>query len=483
MVSLAREAPGDCELLMGNEAIARGALEAGAQVATGYPGTPASEIVGSLAQVADETGMYVEWSTNEKVATEVAAAASFAGLRAFSAMKTAGLNVALDFLTHLNYSGLGKNGGGLVIAICDDPEGHSSGDEADSRWIANSEGIPLLEPDSPEEAKEMTKWAFELSEEFNGFFLVRSTTRVSLSSGPVTLGKIPPMERKAYFDTSQCISPYLAKLHHVNVLERLEKVAKVFEKSSFNRYQGPEKPELLIICSGVGSRYSLDVPVLFNQYGLAEIWDQEYSAVGVKHISAGAWDPCHFATKDPINSLADLQGKRVFTFPTAGRFLTQFGVVPVTLPWEDIETAVQTGELDGIAWSGITEDYTVGWADVTNYFLTNNISGAWAGSFFANMDRWNELPDNMKELLKVCMDQSHYYRQWWYWGGEANLRVNGDKMKLTTIPDAEWAQVEAAAVVFWDEIAAESETKAKVVEIFRKYNSDMQKAGRPYRYS
>ena len=230
------------------------------------------------------------------------------------------------------------------------------------------------------------------------------------------------------------------------------------------------------------SRYSLDVPVLFNQYGLNEIWDAEYSAVGVKHISAGAWDPCHFATKDPINSLEDLKGKRVFTFPTAGRFLTQFGVVPVTVPWEDIEVAVQTGELDGIAWSGITEDYTVGWADVTNYFLTNNISGAWAGSFFANMDRWNELPEHLRTMLQMAMDQSHYYRQWWYWGGEASLRVNGTKMQLTTIPDEEWAQVENAAVAFWDEIAAESETKAKVVEIFRQYNADMQKAGRPYRY-
>ncbi|MEM7250211.1 MAG: TRAP transporter substrate-binding protein [Pseudomonadota bacterium] len=231
------------------------------------------------------------------------------------------------------------------------------------------------------------------------------------------------------------------------------------------------------------SRYSLDVPVLFNQYGLNEIWDAEYSKVGVKHISAGAWDPCHFATKDPIRSLNDLKGKRVFTFPTAGRFLAQFGVVPVTLPWEDIEVAVQTGELDGIAWSGITEDYTVGWADVTNYFLTNNISGAWAGSFFANMERWNELPENLKELLKVCMDQSHYYRQWWYWGGEASLRVNGKKMQLTSIPDAEWAKVEAAAVKFWDEIAKESPVKANVVEIFKKYNADMEKAGRPYRYS
>ncbi|MEP0232556.1 MAG: TRAP transporter substrate-binding protein [Roseibium sp.] len=230
------------------------------------------------------------------------------------------------------------------------------------------------------------------------------------------------------------------------------------------------------------SRYSLDVPVLFNQYGLNEIWDAEYSKVGVKHLSAGSWDPCHFATKDPIRSLADLKGKRVFTFPTAGRFMSQFGVVPVTLPWEDIEVAVQTGELDGIAWSGITEDYTVGWADVINYFLTNNISGAWAGSFFANQERWNELPDHLKTLLQLAMDSSHYYRQWWYWGGEANLRVEGTKMELTTIPDEEWATVEEAAIKFWDEIAAESETKAKVVEIFKKYNADMQKAGRPYRY-
>lgn len=231
------------------------------------------------------------------------------------------------------------------------------------------------------------------------------------------------------------------------------------------------------------SRYSLDVPVLFNDYGLAEIWDEEYSKVGVKHLSAGAWDPCHFATKDPIRSLDDLKGKRVFTFPTAGRFMSQFGVVPVALPWEDIEVAAQTGELDGIAWSGITEDYTVGWADVTNYFLTNNISGAWAGSFFANMDSYNKLPDRLKELLKLTMDSSHYYRQWWYWGGEARLRTEGSKMELTTIPDAEWAQVEKAAREFWDEIAEESETKAKVVKILREYNEAMEKAGRPYRYT
>ena len=232
------------------------------------------------------------------------------------------------------------------------------------------------------------------------------------------------------------------------------------------------------------TRYSLDVPTLFHHYGLNDIWKEAYDEVdGVTWLSAGAWDPCHFATKEPIRSLADLKGKRVFTFPTAGKFLSRFGVVPVTLPWEDIEVAVQTGELDGIAWSGITEDYTVGWANVTQYFLTNNISGAWCGSYFANKDKWAELPDDLKELFKLCMDSSHYYRQHWYWGGEAKLRVGGDKLKLTSIPDEEWAQVEAKAREFWDEVAKEGEVQAKVVKIIKEYNAVMDKAGRPYRYT
>jgi TRAP-type mannitol/chloroaromatic compound transport system substrate-binding protein len=230
-------------------------------------------------------------------------------------------------------------------------------------------------------------------------------------------------------------------------------------------------------------RYSLDVPVLFEQYGLREIWEEAYGEVeNVTWLSAGAWDPCHFNTVKPIRSLEDLKGIRVFTFPTAGKFLSRFGVVPVTLPWEDIEVAVQTGELDGVAWSGITEDYTVGWADVTDYFLTNNISGAWIGSYFANTERWNEVPEHLKTLFKLCMDSSHYYRQYWYWGGEAHLRTKGTKLKLTTIPDEEWKTVEDAALKFWDEIAAKSPRSAKVVKIFKEYNATMAKAGPPYRY-
>ncbi len=231
------------------------------------------------------------------------------------------------------------------------------------------------------------------------------------------------------------------------------------------------------------SRYSLDVPALFHHYGLKEIWEEAYGEIpGVTWLGSGAWDPCNFVTRDPIRSLEDLRGKRVFTFPTAGRFLSRFGVVPVTLPWEDIEVAMQTRELDGIAWAGITEAYTVGWADVSNYYLTNNISGAWAGSYFANTDRWNEVPEHLQVLFKLCMDSSHYYRQHWYWWGEAHYRTTGGKLELTSIPESEWQQLEDEALAFWDEIAAESERSARVVQILKDYRQTMQQAGPPYRY-
>ena len=230
-------------------------------------------------------------------------------------------------------------------------------------------------------------------------------------------------------------------------------------------------------------RYSLDVPALFHHWGLADIWREAYGGVeGVTWLGAGAWDPCHISTVRPIRKLADLQGLKLFTFPTAGRFLSHFGVVPVTLPWEDVAEAVRAKELDGLAWSGITEDYTVGWADVTGYFLTNNISGAWCGSYFANSERWKALPEHLQELFRLCMESSHYHRQHWYWAGEAKLRVDGTKLALTTIPDEEWATVEAEARKFWDEIAKESPRNARVVRILRDYNAAMEKAGRPYRY-
>ena len=230
------------------------------------------------------------------------------------------------------------------------------------------------------------------------------------------------------------------------------------------------------------SRYSLDVPALWHWYGLKEIWEEAYGEIdGVTWLSTGSWDPCNFSTTKPIRSLADLKGLRVYTFPTAGQFLAQFGVVPVTLPYEDVTPAMQTGELDGVCWSGITEVHTVGWADATKYYLTNPISGAWAGSYFANTDKWNALPPHLQQLFRLAIDASHYYRLHWYWAGEAKYRIGG-KLELTTIPSEEWQQVEDAAHKLWDEVAAQSPRNAKVVEILKKYNADMVKAGAPYRY-
>jgi len=232
------------------------------------------------------------------------------------------------------------------------------------------------------------------------------------------------------------------------------------------------------------SRYSLDVPALFNWHGLNEIWEEAYKEIpGVTWLSAGSWDPCNFVTTKPIRSVADLQGLRVFTFPTGGRFLTKFGVVPVTLPWEDIEVAIQTGELDGVAWCGATEAYTVGWADINKYYLTNNINGAWAGSYFANTEKWEAVPDHLKTLFRLAMDSSHYHRQHWYWWGEAHYRTTGGKLELTTIPESEWKQIEDAALEFWDDVAKQSERNAKVVAILKKYQETMRNAGAPYRYS
>jgi len=231
----------------------------------------------------------------------------------------------------------------------------------------------------------------------------------------------------------------------------------------------------------LATKQILDVPVLFKQYGLADIWREAYRKVGgVVWLAASGQDPCHFVTKKPIRSLADLHGLRLYTFPTAGRFLGQFGVVPVSIPYEDAQVAVQTGELDGMCWCGITESYTVGWADVTDHFLINNISGAWIGSFFVNEKKWAELPPHLKSLVMTAIEAGNNYRDQWYWGGEAKLRAGGDKLKLTSVPMAEWKTVEDAAKTFWKEIAQQSETAAKVVKIFEDYNAVIEKAGAPY---
>ncbi|NWF56247.1 MAG: 4Fe-4S binding protein [Syntrophaceae bacterium] len=262
MSVIQKNAPGSNELLMGNEAIARGALEAGVQFAAAYPGNPSSEIIGTLSQVAKDMGIYVEWSVNEKVALEAAASASFAGLRALSAMKQNGVNVASDFILNLNLSGVGT--GGLVLVAADDPAALSSTNEEDSRFISKLGDLPLLEPATFQEAKDMTKYAFDLSESINSLVIVRSVSRVSHARGNVLLGELPAGKRTARYDTTKIFIPVAAPLRHLSLHLKLKKVQETFENSPFNWYVGPEKPELLMITSGSGWFYSQEAVRALN---------------------------------------------------------------------------------------------------------------------------------------------------------------------------------------------------------------------------
>ncbi len=232
----------------------------------------------------------------------------------------------------------------------------------------------------------------------------------------------------------------------------------------------------------LAARYGLDVDVLWNWYGLNEIWKEAYDKIdGVTWLAQGSWDPCNFATTKPIRHLSDLKGLRMYMFPTGGKFMQQFGVVPQSMPYEDVQMAIQTGVLDGVAWSGITEDYTVGWADVCDYFLTNPISGGWSGGWFVHTESWEKIPKHLQTMLMLAIQKSNYFRLHWYWYGEAHYRVTGGKMELTTIPEDEWKQVEDAAYKYWDEVAQKSEIDAKVVGILKNYVDTMRKAGSPYR--
>jgi len=238
-------------LMSGNEAIARGALEAGVGFCASYPGTPSTEITTNLFEVANEFGIHMEWSTNEKVALESATAASWVGIPAICPMKSLGLNVASDFLLNLNLSGTGK--GGLVLVVCDDPRGHSSSNEQDSRFYAKAAKIPLLEPSTYQEAKDATKRAFEISQKFEVPVIIRCTTRLSHSRGLVKTGPVSRKERKKPEIAKGLFNVPSPHLRHRDLLDKLEKISSEFEKTSLN-VSGTGG--LLVLTSGISSLYT-----------------------------------------------------------------------------------------------------------------------------------------------------------------------------------------------------------------------------------
>lgn len=242
------------KVLLGNVAIARGIIEAGCHVVTSYPGTPSSEIVPAVVKFKKELDLntYIEWSTNEKVAFDNALAASLAGKRAAVAMKQVGLNVASDSLMSSAYTGVI---GGLVIISCDDPGPHSSQTEQDSRFFAMFAKVPVYDPSTPQEAKEMVKEAFELSEEFQIPVLLRPTLRVSHAKQSVRLSPIKQLDRPAKFVKAPerwAATPKYRFLLHKKLNETLQRIQERFEKDSKWNYEegtGDSRRLGIITCS------------------------------------------------------------------------------------------------------------------------------------------------------------------------------------------------------------------------------------------
>jgi indolepyruvate ferredoxin oxidoreductase alpha subunit len=247
-------------LLMGNEAIARGAVEAGLNVATAYPGTPSSEIVGTLAKWAADFSYHVEWSVNEKVALEVAAGAAYAGANCLVAMKQVGLNVASDPLMSLAYIGVK---GALVLVVADDPGPHSSQTEQDTRTFAQFAKLPVFDPSSPEEALAMTKAALKLSHRYGMPVFVRPTTRVCHATAGVEFAEIARNQPEGFVkDPGFVIFPKLANLRHQWLESQLQKLGAEFADNGWNRIIPGDR--VGIVAGGISYHYAVEAAELLG---------------------------------------------------------------------------------------------------------------------------------------------------------------------------------------------------------------------------
>ena len=243
-------------LMLGNEAIARGAIEAGLAFGSTYPGTPSSEISANLFEISRESDLCFEYCTNEKVALEVAAGWANSGLRSMAIMKHVGLNVAADPLMTLAYLGVR---GGMVVITADDPSMFSSQNEQDNRYYGKLAGLSVLEPSSVGEAKEMIKYAFELSEKLQEPVLFRTTTRINHSTGPVSLGEIAQVKTNGDFtkDPFRYVAiPAVSRKLHAKLLEKLAEAKGIAEESEYNFVEGEGTNG--IICNGVSYGYVSD---------------------------------------------------------------------------------------------------------------------------------------------------------------------------------------------------------------------------------
>ena len=267
---IAKNEPGIVKLLMGNEAIARGAIEAGVQLAACYPGTPSSEIGEVLGETSKDIGHYFEWSTNETVAFEVAAGASLAGARALTAMKNAGFNLVMDNFMTLTYGGIK---GGFVVVVADDPGAHYSSNEQDTRLEALAAELMIFEPQHQNQARLMTREAFDLSEELELPIFVRSVTRLSHASGNVEFGEIKTEHNDIGFNKHWKI-PYRWNVYGPPgpqskrewLHSRIPLMKQYVETSEFNELKIQDS-KIGVVTSGIASTY---VKEAMDELGLSD---------------------------------------------------------------------------------------------------------------------------------------------------------------------------------------------------------------------
>ena len=243
------------KLMTGNEAIARGAYEAGVKYASAYPGTPSTEILENIALYKDD--IVAEWAPNEKVALESAAGGAFAGARTLASMKHVGLNVAADPLFTVAYTGIN---GGFVVITADEPGMHSSQNEQDNRNYAKSAKVPLLEPSTSQEAKDMMKMAYEISENFNTLVIMRLTTRLCHSKGLVECEDRNEVGIKPYEKVVKRVTvPANARLLRVDVEEREKKLYKFSNETEVNYMEINEGAKVGVISSGMCFNFAKEV--------------------------------------------------------------------------------------------------------------------------------------------------------------------------------------------------------------------------------
>ncbi len=407
------------EYMLGNVAIARGIVEGGAQVISGYPGTPSSEIIDTLSGM-DERNFYVEWSVNEKVAMEVAAGAAWSGVRSVVTMKHVGLNVAADPLMTLAYTGVK---GGMVIIVADDPSCHSSQNEQDTRKYADLSLVPCLDPSTIQEAKDMIPYAFELSEKFEIPVIFRPTTRISHGKSDVGSGEVVENRPIAHFEKlidRWVMLPKNARVRHPHLLGIQENITKELESSKWNELtlNNVSGQKFGIIASGIASVYTkeailnLGIDVSFLKVGTFPV-PQGLIRDMLEHVETVlVIEELEPVVEEKVRIIANETGSCTGIIGKTGDFVPRVGELNVELCEAAITNAFGTGEKTKLAESAVDVEEMV---DVANVVGVEEMGDA---ANMANMADI-ELPLRPPAMCPGCSHRAVYYAMKKVFGNDA----------------------------------------------------------------